>query len=78
MAFDWRRLVRKEYGSTFSGATAIVGLLLWEAWRQGGGEALRLRLLALGPLWGGLVALYLVARVLKKTGALGRDPPRKQ
>lgn len=71
MTFDWRRLVRKEYGSTFSGATAIFGMLLWEAWRQGGEAALRARAAVLGPVWGGLVVLYLVARILKKRGLLG-------
>lgn len=71
MEFDWRRLVRKEYGSTFSGATAILGMLLWEAWRQGGEPALRARAALLGPVWGVLVVLYLAARTLKKRGALG-------
>jgi len=72
MEFDWRRLVRKEYGSTFSGATAILGMLLWEAWRQGGETALRGRAAVLAPVWGVLVVLYLIARVLKKRGALGK------
>jgi protein-S-isoprenylcysteine O-methyltransferase Ste14 len=72
MAFDWRRLLRKEYGSTFSGATAIMGLLLWEAWRQGGREALAGRAAWLAPVWGALTVLYLLARWLKKSGRLGR------
>jgi protein-S-isoprenylcysteine O-methyltransferase Ste14 len=72
MGFDWRRLLRKEYGSTFSGMTAIVGLLLWEAYRQGGGAAARARIDILGPLWAVLVVLYLVAFTLKKSGVLGR------
>jgi protein-S-isoprenylcysteine O-methyltransferase Ste14 len=72
MAFDWRRLVRKEYGSTFSGATAILGLLLWEAWRQGGSAALTARAARLAPVWSVLVLLYALARWLKKSGRLGR------
>jgi protein-S-isoprenylcysteine O-methyltransferase Ste14 len=71
MEFDWRRLVRKEYGSTFSGATAILVMLLWEAWRQGGEAAMQTRLAALGPVWGVLAALYLLARWMKKSGRLG-------
>ncbi|HET9768315.1 MAG TPA: isoprenylcysteine carboxylmethyltransferase family protein [Thermoanaerobaculia bacterium] len=72
MPFDWRKLLRKEYGSTFSGTTAIIGLLLWEAYRQGGAAALRARIDVLGPLWAVLVILYLVAFTLKKSGVLGR------
>ncbi|HEV8630901.1 MAG TPA: isoprenylcysteine carboxylmethyltransferase family protein [Thermoanaerobaculia bacterium] len=71
MQFDWRRLVRKEYGSTFSGATAILALLLWEAWRQGGEPALRGRIDVIAPIWALLVVFYLTARLLKKRGALG-------
>ncbi len=70
-AFDWRRLVRKEYGSTFAGTSAILGMLLWEAWRRGGSAAIRARAEVLGPVWGGLLVLYLLARTLKKRGALG-------
>ncbi|HEV8239313.1 MAG TPA: isoprenylcysteine carboxylmethyltransferase family protein [Thermoanaerobaculia bacterium] len=77
MRFDWRRLVRKEYGSTFSGATAVLGLLLWEAWRQNGDAALRERAATFAPIWAILVLLYVVARTLKKRGALGIDPPRR-
>ena len=72
MEFDWRRLVRKEYGSTFSGSSAILLVLLWEAWRQGGEPAFQARLAVLGPIWGVLMVLYLLAFTLKKTGALGR------
>jgi hypothetical protein len=72
MKFDWRRLLRKEYGSTFSGSTAIIGMLLLEAWRRGGSAALAARWTILGPVWGGCVVLYLIAFTLKKTGALGR------
>jgi protein-S-isoprenylcysteine O-methyltransferase Ste14 len=72
MRFDWRRLVRKEYGSTFSGTTAILGMLLWEAWRLGGRAALEARAWVLAPLWAALVVLYLIARALKKSGRLGR------
>ena len=72
MEFDWRRLVRKEYGSTFSGATAILGMLLWEAWRIGGQPAFAARLRVLLPIWAALLALYGFARWLKKSGRLGR------
>jgi protein-S-isoprenylcysteine O-methyltransferase Ste14 len=75
MRFDWRRLIRKEYGSTFAGATCILALLLWEAYRLSGEDAFRERAMVVGPLWIVLLVGYLLARRLKKTGRLGRDAP---
>jgi protein-S-isoprenylcysteine O-methyltransferase Ste14 len=70
MRFGWKRLVRKEYGSTFAWLTAALGLLVREsvAWRgaDASGPLLRPVLLA----WGILVAAYGVARWLKKTRRL--------
>ncbi|MFN0152471.1 MAG: methyltransferase family protein [bacterium] len=70
MKFDWRRLIRKEYGSTFTWITTAFALLLWErfVWRGAAGA---------GPLvapiaaaWVALIAGYATARFLKKTGRL--------
>jgi protein-S-isoprenylcysteine O-methyltransferase Ste14 len=73
MAFDWKRLVRKEYGSTFAGASCILALLVWDEYARNGSAAQATLVLALW-LWVPLTAAYLTARYLKKTGALGRDP----
>jgi protein-S-isoprenylcysteine O-methyltransferase Ste14 len=70
MTFDWGRLIRKEYGSTFLWITTAIGLLVWErAARQGWGSVgPRARVLAV--VWGMALAGYLLARYLKKTGRL--------
>jgi protein-S-isoprenylcysteine O-methyltransferase Ste14 len=71
LRFDWRRLVRKEYGSTFAGAGTVLALLAWDDARRlgypGSKPTLSLALL----LWAALVPFYLVARWLKKSGRLG-------
>lgn len=71
MEFDWRRLVRKEYGSTFAGLSTILALLAWGEVLRRGWPAARGAALALGALWLPLAAAYLLAFRLKKTGALG-------
>jgi protein-S-isoprenylcysteine O-methyltransferase Ste14 len=71
MQFEWRRLLRKEYGTTFTGLTAILVLLLWDELQVlGAAAALRLLPLALA-VWIPLVVAYLVVFTLKKKGALG-------
>jgi protein-S-isoprenylcysteine O-methyltransferase Ste14 len=70
MEFDWRRLIRKEYGSTFSWMTTALGLLYWESFRNRGAEASRPVLVGVLAVWGVLLAGYLVARWLKKTRRL--------
>jgi protein-S-isoprenylcysteine O-methyltransferase Ste14 len=70
MRFDWQRLVRKEYGTTFAGATALLLLWSWDRYRLSGptdgGDALR----AAAAIWLPVLALYLIVRALKKRGAL--------
>ena len=71
MTFDWKRLVRKEYGTFFSTSTAILGLLVWERVTTAGFPAVRAEVQAIAALWLVCVAAYVTARVLKKTGSLG-------
>jgi hypothetical protein len=75
MAFDWKRLVRKEYGSTFAGASCILALLVWDEYARHGLGAAQRTLAAVLWAWVPLTAAYLTARYFKKTGALGRDTP---
>jgi protein-S-isoprenylcysteine O-methyltransferase Ste14 len=70
MAFDWRRLVRKEYGSAFAWTTTAIGLLLWESVARLGWSASVPRARALGLAWLVLIAAYSLARYLKKSGRL--------
>jgi protein-S-isoprenylcysteine O-methyltransferase Ste14 len=71
MRFDWRRLIRKEYGATFAGLSAVVALVVWDSYRLYGAAEARGTLLAAALVWLPLVAAYGVARSLKKSGALG-------
>ena len=75
MSFDWGRLIRKEYGSTFIWITTVFALLIWErAARRGwGSTGHRVRVLAV--VWAATVVGYLLARYLKKTGRLSAPRP---
>ncbi len=68
---DWKRLVRKEYGSTYAGVSAILVLLIWENYVFYGYPGCRPTIIAAAAVWVPLTAAYLVARYLKKSGALG-------
>jgi protein-S-isoprenylcysteine O-methyltransferase Ste14 len=70
MSFDWGRLIRKEYGSTFIWITAALGLLLWEVAARQGWDSVGPRAIVLATVWGMALAAYLLARYLKKTGRL--------
>jgi hypothetical protein len=70
LRFDWRRLLRKEYGATFAWMTATIVALVWERVARGEGDAVRAHWTAWAGLWGALVIAYLVVRALKKTGRL--------
>jgi protein-S-isoprenylcysteine O-methyltransferase Ste14 len=70
MPFDWRRVVRKEYGSTFAWITAVIALLVWERAAVEGGASVRPDLGAYGIAWLVALALWGVARFLKKTKRL--------
>ena len=65
--FDWRRLIRKEYGTTFAWVTVAAAVFVGEkAWWQGIGSAAGRGRVAL-TVWLAALALYLTARWLKKT-----------
>ena len=70
MSFDWGRLIRKEYGSTFIWITAALGLLLWEVAARQGWDSVGPRAIVLATIWVVALAAYLLARYLKKTGRL--------
>jgi protein-S-isoprenylcysteine O-methyltransferase Ste14 len=70
MSFDWGRLIRKEYGSTFIWITAALVLLLWEVAARQGWDSVGPRAIVLATVWVVALAAYLLARYLKKTGRL--------
>lgn len=71
MEFDWRRLVRKEYGSTYAGASVIILLLVWERYLWLGYPAVRDTLRLGLTVWVPLTLAYLTTLILKKRGTLG-------
>jgi len=69
MTFHWRRVARKEYGTTFAGASMLLLLLVVDRERLYGHDARRWWLAL--ALWLPLVAGYSTLRWLKKSGRLG-------
>jgi protein-S-isoprenylcysteine O-methyltransferase Ste14 len=73
MRYDWKKVIRKEYGTTFSFLTTAMALLVWERITVYGFEAARGYLNFMIILWIPIGMAYLTAFVAKKTGILGRD-----
>lgn len=71
MEFDWKRLIRKEYGSTYAGVCAVLVLIVWEHYVWQGTPGERPALLGALAVWIPATLAYLVARHLKKSGRLG-------
>ena len=76
MSFDWGRLIRKEYGSTFIWITTAIVLLLWESGSRQGWHSIGPRAAVLAAAWLTTLAAYLLARYLKKTGRLSAAKAR--
>jgi protein-S-isoprenylcysteine O-methyltransferase Ste14 len=72
MRFDWLRLLRKEYGTTFTGLTSVLGLLLWDQYQVLGSDSATRALPVVLALWLPLAVAYLTVFYLKKRGALGK------
>jgi protein-S-isoprenylcysteine O-methyltransferase Ste14 len=70
MRFDWRRVVRKEYGTTFAWISVALALIAWAQLDWYGAQAARSVLITLGTVWCGVFACYAVARWMKKTHRL--------
>lgn len=67
--YDWKRALRKDYGTTFG---AIVLLLLTLTWKhyEAFGVRIKAKAFLLNPLFILLVIFYVIARYLKKSGRL--------
>jgi protein-S-isoprenylcysteine O-methyltransferase Ste14 len=70
MPFNWRLVIKKEYGTTFTGGTMILLLLAWESLRNFGYIQSEDRIHHLGLLFFLLLIAYLAARYMKKTKIL--------
>ena len=70
MRFDWKRVLRKEYGTTFAWTTAALFLMAWERVHHFGFAVARRQLTVLGAIWLLSVAWWATVRFLKKTHRL--------
>lgn len=68
--FDWRRVIRKEYGQAFAWMLGLYAVLLRERFANGRGAEVAEHRVAWGIALAVLVTAYGVARFLKKTGRL--------
>lgn len=71
MRFDWPKLIRKEYGTTFAWIATFLGLVGWKAWLSNGHRFDPRIAAALGSTLAVATILWATARVLKKRGTLG-------
>jgi protein-S-isoprenylcysteine O-methyltransferase Ste14 len=72
MQYDWKKVIRKEYGTTFSFLTTAMALLVWERIAADGLTATSGYLKFILILWAPVVLAYLAAFAAKKTGVLGK------
>jgi protein-S-isoprenylcysteine O-methyltransferase Ste14 len=70
--FDWRRVIRKDYGTIFSTATLAIGLLVREQVVWSGWEGAKTAVVAGCAVEAVVGLLWLGARALKKSGGLER------
>ena len=73
MRFDWRRVVRKEYGATFAWITSFLALLVYEGITWRGTDVPNPEFRAIGVVWILAILGYAIARFLKKTGRLNSE-----
>jgi protein-S-isoprenylcysteine O-methyltransferase Ste14 len=68
--FDWKRVVRKEYGTTFSWTTTAIAFLALERIHWDGLQGATPALVPLGASWLALALLWMTARRLKRSHRL--------
>jgi protein-S-isoprenylcysteine O-methyltransferase Ste14 len=71
LQFDWWKVLRKEYGTSFTWLSGVLALLLWERLSVPGTPVPRETLLLIGTAWTLLAIVYSTVRMLKLRGALG-------
>ena len=76
MRFDWRRVLRKEYGTTFAWMSVGLVLVAWERIVRLGFDQARPSLDHLATAFIPLFAAWIVVRRLKKRGMLESTPPK--
>jgi hypothetical protein len=71
MTFDWKKVIRKEYGTPFAWLSGMLAIMVLERSVTPGAFVTHRTLVAIVAIWTALAAAYLTARILKKRGALG-------
>lgn len=71
MSYDWPKLLRKEYGTTFAWFSTLLGVIAWKAWLFNGHRFDARMATGIGSALGFAALLWVIARVLKKRGVLG-------
>jgi protein-S-isoprenylcysteine O-methyltransferase Ste14 len=71
LSFDGKKLLRKEYGTTYAWTTGILALLARERLQAGSPGGARGDVSVLVAIWVALTVAYLCVRVAKKRGLLG-------
>lgn len=71
MQYDWPRLVRKEYGTTFAWVATLLGLIIRKAYLANGHHWSRRVDIDVAAIFAAAAVLWALARVLKKRGTLG-------
>jgi len=69
--FDWRKVLRKEYGTPFAWVSGLLLLLVWEHQGPSAAPMSRFELRLIVAAWIAAAAAYLTARRLKLSGRLG-------
>lgn len=70
MTYDWKRVLRKEYGTTFAWLSAAIFLLIWERLHHFGYQAAKDQIQFLGWCYVPVVAYWATVRWMKKTHRL--------
>jgi len=68
---DWKKVLRKDYGTLSATLAGIVLLLIWKLYRIEGFEASKFEILKLGLLLVPIAVFYVMIRKLKRSGKLG-------
>jgi protein-S-isoprenylcysteine O-methyltransferase Ste14 len=72
MTFDWKNVLRREYGTPFAWMTSMLALVLLERAVTPGAVLTRGTITAVAITWTLLAIAYIVVRTLKLRGKLGR------
>ncbi|MEK7795759.1 MAG: isoprenylcysteine carboxylmethyltransferase family protein [Candidatus Hydrogenedentota bacterium] len=73
MSFDWQRVLRKEYGSTFTWILCAMLTFVWEKYHYDGLDAALPRMYGVAIALPVMLVCYFAVRFLKKAKRLGRD-----